>query len=260
MLRLAPHHLEFALGNGLLAVAVDGAVLGRGHQPAGRIGRDPRRRPLLECHDERLLRKFLRFAEVTGHPGESCDQPWGLHPPDRLDGPARRLGGWHVRHHSIQPPALRCTRSAKELRGRGHEAVGVVEPGIVASPWLHYERGIREQPGELRRRLGWTVQVELAGEQQGGRPAGQERRTRGLRVEAVLGREQRGGLVVALLARGRMVPPCLVVPPAPEEGSDGLPVVVRALACGDRFKRGVRRREPRLVLPELCSALAASPP
>jgi hypothetical protein len=74
---------------------IDGAMLGRRHQPGARVARDARFRPLLERGDESILRELLGEADIAHHPREPGDQPGGLDPPDGVDGfmNGRRRGG-----------------------------------------------------------------------------------------------------------------------------------------------------------------------
>ena len=67
------------------AQSVDGAPLGRGHQPGGRFVRDAVLRPLFEGGNKGILREFLRNAEVAGDAGDSCDEARGLDLPHGLD-------------------------------------------------------------------------------------------------------------------------------------------------------------------------------
>ncbi len=117
----------------------------------------------------------------------------------------------------------------------------------MARSLLDDERGVGEQSGVFGHRPRGAVQVELPGEEQDGGCAGGERRACGLRVEGALGAEEGDGFRVARPA-GRVVLPRRGVPPAVQEGADGLPVAPRSL--GDRLQRGVCGREPGLVPPQ----------
>lgn len=141
-------------------------------------------------------------------------------------------------------PGLCVPPSPQERCDGCREPVRVVEPGVVTCPRLHDEHGVAERLARLGHRPGRAVHVELSGEQQyGGFEAG-ERRTSVVRREGPLGCEEGDGLLV-VRPTGRLVLPRRGVPPAVEEGADGLPVAAGSL--GDRLQGGVRGREPRLV-------------
>ncbi len=53
---------------------IDGAMLGGGHQPGGRVAGDARRRPLFERGEERVLRELLGDADVTDHARKPGDE------------------------------------------------------------------------------------------------------------------------------------------------------------------------------------------
>ena len=67
------------------AEQVDGAVLGRGHEPGARIVRDPARGPTFQGRDEGVLGQVLGQADVAHYPGETGDEPGRLDPPYRVD-------------------------------------------------------------------------------------------------------------------------------------------------------------------------------
>jgi hypothetical protein len=60
---------------GATAQQVDGAVLGRGHQPGARVGRHAGPRPLLERRHQRVLGQLLGDAHVTHDARQPGDQP-----------------------------------------------------------------------------------------------------------------------------------------------------------------------------------------
>ena len=82
---------DLALEAGLPPHAIDVATARDGGQPGTRIVGHPRRRPLHQRGDEGVLREVLGQADVADRAGESSDEPCRLDPPDRLDGPLRRL-------------------------------------------------------------------------------------------------------------------------------------------------------------------------
>ena len=92
VLDLAREGGRLALEGGRTAVRVDGAALGGRHEPAARVRRDARHRPLLEGDDESLLGEILGEADVSGHASQAGHEPTCLDVPDRLDGPAGVLG------------------------------------------------------------------------------------------------------------------------------------------------------------------------
>lgn len=49
----------------IVAQAVDGAVLGGGHQPRGRVVGNAVARPMLQCGDQRILRQFFGQTDVA---------------------------------------------------------------------------------------------------------------------------------------------------------------------------------------------------
>ena len=95
-LKLARAHLSgvqftaklfvLALQPRVSAEIIDGAMLGRGHQPGARIVRHARLRPLLERGHQSILRQVLRNADVAHDAGKPGDQSRGLDPPDRING------------------------------------------------------------------------------------------------------------------------------------------------------------------------------
>jgi hypothetical protein len=82
---------DLALEAGVPPHAIDVATARDGGQPGTRVAGHPRRRPLHQRGDEGVLREVLGQADVADRAGESSDEPCRLDPPDRLDGPLRRL-------------------------------------------------------------------------------------------------------------------------------------------------------------------------
>ena len=74
------------------AEGVDGAMLGRGHEPGTRIIRDARLWPTLESGNECILCEVFRETDVTHHTRETGDEPGRLNSPDGVDG-AMNVGG-----------------------------------------------------------------------------------------------------------------------------------------------------------------------
>ena len=74
--------------------AVEGAVLGRGHEPGARVVGHARLRPALEGDDERVLGQLLGHADIADDAREPSDEPGRLDPPDRLNR-TMRLGHLH---------------------------------------------------------------------------------------------------------------------------------------------------------------------
>ena len=98
-LDLAAELLVLALDQLPPAQAVDGAMLGGGHEPGARLVRDARLRPLLERGDERVLRQLLGEADVAHHAREAGDELGLLDAEDRVDG-AMGIGSRHgYRYH-----------------------------------------------------------------------------------------------------------------------------------------------------------------
>jgi hypothetical protein len=95
-----------------LAQAVEGAVLGGGHEPRGRIVGHARLRPRLECCDQRVLRELLGDADVAHHARDAGDDLRRLHAKDRFDRLVRRLGG-HAARASVRRLAARCFDGAR---------------------------------------------------------------------------------------------------------------------------------------------------
>ena len=115
--RLARRHLPtellvLALEALTSAQMVDGAILRRRHQPCRGIVRDPRFRPTLQGHRERVLGKLFGEAHVADDACQPGDELGGLDPPDGVDG-AMWIGGRHGR----QSEQVRF-RSARRLRHR----------------------------------------------------------------------------------------------------------------------------------------------
>ena len=84
--QLVRQHLVLAVEHLVAPEAVDGAMLGRGHEPRGGVGRHAGLRPLLERGDEGVLREVLRQSDVAHEPREAGDQLRRFDPPDRVDG------------------------------------------------------------------------------------------------------------------------------------------------------------------------------
>jgi len=86
----------FMLALAQLAAAeeIDGAMLGRGHEPGAGLVRNPYLRPLLKRRNERVLRKLLGEADIAHHPRKAGDEPRLLDPENGLDG-AMGVGSRH---------------------------------------------------------------------------------------------------------------------------------------------------------------------
>ena len=84
-LKLAHNLLVLAPEECVPSEAVDGTMLGGGHQPSPRIIRNSRLRPLLEGSNESVLREFLGKTDVADDPRESRDDSSRLDPPDCVD-------------------------------------------------------------------------------------------------------------------------------------------------------------------------------
>jgi arylsulfatase A-like enzyme len=76
------------------AQAIDGAMLGGGHEPRAGIIWNAGCGPLFKGGDQRVLRKFLRKADVAQHAREAGYDTCGLDPPDGFDG-AVGIGSGH---------------------------------------------------------------------------------------------------------------------------------------------------------------------
>ena len=74
-LQVAGELLVLALQPRAAAQLVDGAVLGRGHQPGARVARDAFRGPLLERRDQRVVRQVLGQSKVAHHARQAGDEP-----------------------------------------------------------------------------------------------------------------------------------------------------------------------------------------
>ncbi len=115
---------------GAPAQQVDGAVLGRRHQPGAGVVRHPVRRPPLQRDDQRVLGQLLGEADVADQARETRDDPGGLDPPDRLHH-AAGIGGRHGHrssHAGFSPgrrsprgrtPSAPRPRRPSPPRGRG---------------------------------------------------------------------------------------------------------------------------------------------
>jgi hypothetical protein len=86
------------------AEAVDGAPPRGRQQPTHRVARRTLARPGDQRLRHRLRRDVLGEREVGGVAGQRTHDPRGLDPPDRLDGPPRRL------------------RARRAAAGRGHQS------------------------------------------------------------------------------------------------------------------------------------------
>src|SRR5262245_6566554 len=95
--------LVLALDQPSAAQPVNGAMLGRGHQPGpGTVG-DARLRPLLEGSDEGVLRNLLGEADIAHQARDASNQPRLLDPEDRVDR-AMYIGGRHGHRSHHHPP------------------------------------------------------------------------------------------------------------------------------------------------------------
>ena len=99
-LKLAAEFFVFALKELIAAKVINGAMLGRGHEPGARIVRDAGVWPLFEGGDEGVLGEFFGNADVADDAGESGDDAGGLDTPDSVDG-AMGVGRGHAypSHH-----------------------------------------------------------------------------------------------------------------------------------------------------------------
>ena len=87
-----------------LAQAVEGAVLGGGHEPGAGVVGNARTRPGLEGCDQRVLRELLGEADVAHHARDAGDDLRRLDPKDRVD----RLVDRRIGHVTDRAPAVRC--------------------------------------------------------------------------------------------------------------------------------------------------------
>jgi hypothetical protein len=85
-LQLPAQLVVLALDQLAATQAIDGAMLGRRHQPGARLVRNPRLRPLLKRGDERVLRQLLGKAHIAHHTGKAGDELGLLDTEDRVDG------------------------------------------------------------------------------------------------------------------------------------------------------------------------------
>lgn len=120
-------------------------------------------------------------AAASADPALDVQLLWNTGCPDAAEDVVDQGMAWAWRI-SVSRGVSRSSR--QECRSGRHEPFGVVEPGIVARPWLHHECDVREQPRELGRRPRWAVQVALSGEQQDGasQPASAARVVSGLKA------------------------------------------------------------------------------
>ncbi len=108
---VAAELVVLAVEHGAAAQHVDGAVLGRLHQPGAGVVGDARLRPALEGGDERVLRQLLGEADVAHHAHQAGDDARRLDAPHTVDGAvdvARReagvAGAQRRRSHHPAPP------------------------------------------------------------------------------------------------------------------------------------------------------------
>jgi len=109
-LELATEFRVLSLEQLVAAQSVEGAMLGRSHEPGAGVVRNARLRPLLERDHERVLRQLFGHAHVADDPGQAGDQPRRFDPEDRLDG-TLGLGNRHGyrSHHRHLPGARRAS-------------------------------------------------------------------------------------------------------------------------------------------------------
>ena len=86
------------------AEAVDGAMLGGGHEPGAGLVGNAGPRPLLERGDECVLRQLLGEADVAHHAREPGDELCLLDAPDRVDG-VMCIGSRHGYRYQHLPSA-----------------------------------------------------------------------------------------------------------------------------------------------------------
>jgi hypothetical protein len=84
--KLAAKLLMLAFEALVSAPEINGAMFRSGHEPGAWVVRYARRRPLLERGDESVLCKLLGKSDIAHDPCETCNDPGGLDPPDRVDG------------------------------------------------------------------------------------------------------------------------------------------------------------------------------
>ena len=111
-LKLATEFLVLALHASVSADVIDCTMLGGGHEPGARVGRDARLRPLLQRGDESILRKVLGQTDIADDPRQPGNEPRGLNPPDCIDG-AMCVGSRHTAtDHNIFIAPAQAGRSA----------------------------------------------------------------------------------------------------------------------------------------------------
>ena len=136
-LEVAADLLVLAREHPVAADAVDGAALGRGHQPGAGIVRDAGPRPFGQRDHAGILRQLFCQADVAHHPGQARDEPGPFDPEDRLD----CLMGFGRRHL----PRLR------EGAGATQAAAGTA--GLSGRPsFRDCGRAARRPPGSRPRR------------------------------------------------------------------------------------------------------------
>ena len=119
---VAADQLDLALERHAAADRVDAAAPGDRHEPGARVVRHAGLRPLLERGHERVLREVLGQPDVANDTDQAGDDPRGLHPPDRLDGPPD--GG-------LRPRIRHCWRAATSSRSFCSDACS---SGVRLSP------------------------------------------------------------------------------------------------------------------------------
>ena|SRR5438477_3366511 len=72
--------------------AIDGAMLGGGHQPGAGIVGNARGWPFFQRGDQRILREFFGHAYVANDASQARDQARGLNAPDGVDRSVNFLG------------------------------------------------------------------------------------------------------------------------------------------------------------------------
>ena len=147
-LELAAELLVLALHQLGAAQPVDGAVLGRGHQPGAGLVGDAGLRPLLERGDERVLRQLLGQPDVAHHARQAGDQPRLLDPEYRFDGAcvsvAVMASGYSISSPQVQggrnshARAARCRLGVMPAEREAREPVPRATYGkrCVCGPWV----------------------------------------------------------------------------------------------------------------------------
>jgi len=112
-LHVAAEFRMLAFEHASVTKVVDGAALGRRHQPRGRFVGNAGLRPGGERRHQRVLSQVLGSADVAYDPGKPGDQPGSLHAEYGLGRPVR-LGCSHRTEYGARPRPVNMWKGIRQ--------------------------------------------------------------------------------------------------------------------------------------------------